>query len=110
MDQARAQELLSNARSRVEGELARSERESPLEGTERREPGDVGSEDLYEEELGEGRREELRAELAAIERAEARLREGTYGLSVESAQPIPDSRLEALPTAERTVEEEARGA
>ena len=31
---------------------------------------------------------------------------GTYGLSIESGQPIPDERLEALPTAELTVEEE----
>ena len=47
-------------------------------------------------------------ELAALERAEARLAAGTYGLSVESGERIPDARLELLPTAERTVEEEAR--
>ena len=35
-----------------------------------------------------------------------RLAAGTYGLSVESGEPIPDERLEAFPTAERTVEEE----
>ena len=33
---------------------------------------------------------------------------GTYGLSVESGEPIPDDRLEAVPWAERTVEEQAR--
>jgi len=38
---------------------------------------------------------------------EARLAAGPYGLSVESGTPIPDARLEVLPTAERTVEEEA---
>jgi DnaK suppressor protein len=43
-----------------------------------------------------------------VERAEKRLEAGTYGLSVESGLPIPDERLEAYPTAERTVEEEAR--
>lgn len=43
-----------------------------------------------------------------MERAEARLAEGTYGLSVESGEPIPDGRLEARPTAERTVEEQER--
>jgi DnaK suppressor protein len=48
----------------------------------------------------------LRNELAAVERAEARLGAGTYGLSIESGKPIPDGRLEALPTAERTIEEE----
>ena len=47
-------------------------------------------------------------QLAAVERAEARLADGTYGLSVESGEPIPDGRLEALPTAERTVAEEER--
>jgi DnaK suppressor protein len=44
--------------------------------------------------------------LPPLERAEQRLAAGTYGLSIESGQPIPDERLEALPTAERTVEEE----
>ena len=50
--------------------------------------------------------EDLREQLAAVERAEERLAAGTYGLSVESGQPIPDERLEAVPTAELTVEEE----
>ena len=108
MDQERAQELLSLARARVEAELGALERGGPLEGTQNREPGDLGSEDLYEDEVGEGSREDLREELAAIERAEARLRDGTYGRSVESGQPIPDERLELVPTAERTVEEEER--
>jgi DnaK suppressor protein len=46
--------------------------------------------------------------MAAVERAEARLDAGTYGLSVESGEPIPDERLEALPTAERTADEQER--
>jgi DnaK suppressor protein len=108
VDQARAQELLSEARARVEGELAALERGGPLEGSENREPGDLGSEDLYEDEVQEGRREDLREELAAIERAETRLRDGTYGVSVESGEAIPDERLELVPTAERTVQEEER--
>ena len=49
-----------------------------------------------------------RLPVTAVERAEARLEAGTYGLSVESGEPIPDGRLEARPTAERTVEEEER--
>jgi len=44
----------------------------------------------------------------AVARAEARVEAGTYGLSVESGEPIPDERLEAIPTAERTAEEQAR--
>ncbi len=67
---------------------------------------DDGSEDLYQREFDEGRADALRKELEALERAEARLAAGTYGLSVESGKPIPDERLQSVPTAERTVEEE----
>ena len=49
-----------------------------------------------------------REELAAVERAEARLAAGTFGLSIESGRPIPADRLQADPTAERTAEEAAR--
>ena len=63
--------------------------------------------DLYQDELDESRENDLRDQLAAVERGEERLAAGTYGLSVESGQPIPDERLEARPTAELTVEEEA---
>ena len=68
---------------------------------------DEGSE-LNQQETDEGLAERLREELDAIARAEARLREGTFGLSVESGQPIPDGRLERVPWAERTAEEQAR--
>jgi DnaK suppressor protein len=108
MEPERARELLKRERLRVEQALAALERDGPLEASDRWEPGDQGSEDLYQDELDEGRLEDLRNELAAVERAEVRLREGTYGLSAESGAPIPDNRLEALPTAERTVEEEER--
>ena len=47
-------------------------------------------------------------ELAAVARAEGRLIDGTYGLSIDSGEPIPDERLEAVPTAERTAEEQTR--
>jgi RNA polymerase-binding transcription factor len=108
MDESRARELLMRERERVQRELAAIERAGRLEGSEQLEPGDRDSEDLYEDELAEGRLEDLREQLAAIERAEERLAAGTFGLSVESGEPIPDARLEAVPTAERTVEEEAR--
>jgi DnaK suppressor protein len=107
MDSERARELLARERTRLERELASLEREGPLEGTDRVEPGDEGS-DLYTDEFEEGRREELEADLSALARAEARLAAGTFGLSVESGNPIPDERLEAMPAAERTVEEDER--
>jgi DnaK suppressor protein len=106
MDPDRARELLARERSRIEESLATLERDGPLEGDTRVEPGERDSEALYQDEFDAGRRDDLRNELAALERAEARLEAGTYGLSVESGRPIPDARLEALPTAERTIEEE----
>jgi len=64
--------------------------------------------DLYQQEFDESRLEQLREQLAALERAEQRLADGQYGRSVESGEPIPDARLEILPTAERTEAEQAR--
>ncbi len=108
MDSERARELLARERSRIERSLAALEGRSALEGDDSVEPGDQGSQDLYQDEFDAGRRDDLQRELTAVERAEARLQAGTYGLSVESGDPIPEGRLEALPTAERTVEEEER--
>lgn len=105
VDRERARELLERERSLAEKELASLEREGPEEGDEQIEPGEQDSEALYQDELDAGRLENLRSRLAAIERAEARLEAGTYGLSVRSGKPIPDERLEAFPTAELTVEE-----
>jgi DnaK suppressor protein len=108
MDAGHARELLAARRTEIERALARvSDREQQDAVTDLVDPAD-GSEYLVEAEVGEGVAEQLRDELAAIERAETRLAEGTYGLSVESGQPIPDARLERIPWAERTAEEQAR--
>jgi DnaK suppressor protein len=108
MDENRAKELLDQEREQVEGELAALEREGPEEGDERVEPGDFDSEGLYQDELDAGRAQDLRARLAAVEKAEERLAAGTYGLSIQSGEPIPDERLEANPTAELTVAEQEK--
>jgi DnaK suppressor protein len=105
MDSDRAHQLLAAERERIEGEIAELGSEA---AGDRDESEDRGSEDLYQQEFDEGRAKDLQDQLAAVERAEARLAAGTYGLSVESGEPIPDGRLEALPTAERTVAEEER--
>jgi DnaK suppressor protein len=44
--------------------------------------------------------------LRAIERALAKIDEGTYGLSDLSGDPIPKGRLEAMPEAVLTIQEE----
>jgi DnaK suppressor protein len=107
MDPEHARELLQRERARVEHALGEL---SPPVGddlADRLESSDVSAK-LVEEEIGEARTEQLREELAAIERAEARLVQGTYGLSVDSGEPIADARLGAIPWAERTAEEQSR--
>ena len=111
MDPDRARELLAESAAASRQAIA-AQRAGEAEATaEQDEPGERDSEDLYEQELGLARAEDLADQLAAVERAEQRLAAGTYGLSVQSGEPIPDARLEALPTAELTVEEQrAEGA
>jgi DnaK suppressor protein len=109
MDPDRAGQLLAGERRRIERELADVTHLDPndeLSG-EADEPDDRATE-LYDEEFDQGRQQDLREELDAVARAEARLADGTYGRSIESGEPIPDERLEAFPTAERTLEEQQR--
>ncbi len=107
MDPERARLLLAAERERIERALGRLRHEDSGEEADDEDPGNLASE-LYQDELDEGLSDDLREQLEALERAEARLAAGTYGLSVESGEPIPDERLEAIPTAERTADEEAR--
>jgi DnaK suppressor protein len=107
MDAEHARELLARERARVERALADATQREEDEDPDPFEASDVAS-DLLDAELGEGQAERVREELEAIERAEKRLSEGTYGMSTESGGPIPDARLEAIPWAERTAEEQAR--
>ena len=108
MDADQARELLRRERNRIERALAEQAGGSDGElSTVDQHLGDQGTE-LYNDEFEAGLRERLLNELAAVERAEARVEAGTYGLSVESGEPIPDERLELIPTAERTAEEQAR--
>jgi DnaK suppressor protein len=105
MDADRARELLAAERERIERALARlgHEDSGELQG----DPAGHAS-DLNQNELDEGLADDLRDQLVDVERAEARLAAGTYGVSIASGEPIPDERLEAVPAAERTIEEEAR--
>ena len=106
MDPDRARELLAAERKRIERAQAQLGHRDTGEPADEEDPANLASE-LYQDELDEGLADDLRRELAAVERAEARLAAGTYGLSIESGNPIPDERLEAIPTAERTAEEQA---
>ncbi len=107
MDTQHASDLLARERARIEHALAELKPHDPEAVTDPYEAADVAG-DLFDEELAGGEAEQLRDELDAIERAEQRLADGTYGVSIESGEPIPDARLEAIPWAERTAEEQAR--
>jgi DnaK suppressor protein len=106
MDDARARDLLQQERRRINDELSHLGL-SPNDDLSTTDLADEAT-DLYFEEVDASRLEDLREQLAAVERAEDRIASGTYGRSIESGATIPDERLEAVPTAERTVDEEAR--
>ena len=107
MEDAKAEELLSAERSRVERLLKDLDAAGAADRDAANQSGDMydSAEPLTTEGTDESIRAELEERLAAIGRAEQRLAAGTYGVSVRSGQPIPDDRLEADPAAELTVEE-----
>jgi DnaK suppressor protein len=109
MDQEQARALLREERHRLE-----RLRTSVDADHDRVAPADEVSEDLADgadrrtlEETDEAVARQLASRLEALQRAEDRLAAGTYGRSVLSGRPIPDERLEAVPLAELTVDEEA---
>jgi len=104
MDADRARALLQAERHRIEQALGRLAHEDDSEPAYD-DPASLAT-DLYQDELDAGLAANLRDQLDAVERAEQRLAAGTYGLSIESGEPIPDERLEIVPTAELTTDEE----
>jgi DnaK suppressor protein len=108
VDEARAADLLGKARSNTEAALRRLRGE---QGTPDDDQADASAEadNLVETGTDEALEGLLVRRLEAIEGAEARLREGTYGRSVASGETIPDGRLEIEPWAELTVTEQASG-
>ena len=108
VDDARAADLLGKARDDAQLALRRLR---GAEGTPDDGQTDASSDadNLVETETDEALEELLVRRLEAIERAETRLGEGTFGRSIQSGEPIPDGRLEIEPWAELTLEEQAGG-
>jgi DnaK suppressor protein len=106
VDPERARQRLAEERARIERELSAIGPQVPGE-----EPEDTGDQANELDQAGkdEAIRDDLQRTLEAIERAEQRIEDGTYGKSVVSDEPIPDGRLEAIPWADRLVEEEPGG-
>ena len=111
MDEERARELLRAERARVETLLRDAESARRGDWGASGDVPDTGDEaqELAAEGTDEAVAAGFRERLAALDRAEQRLADGTYGRSVRSGQPIPDERLEADPAAELTVEEARSG-
>jgi len=111
MDAERARELLTRERERIERELeelrtGRDGSDGELAAVDQHN-ADAGTE-LFDEERDQSLIQRMERDLEAIAQAFRRLEDGTYGVSVESGEPIPDERLELVPWADRTVEEQAR--
>ena len=111
MDEHQARALVARERRRIEAALAELTGDEQAEDASRfdqtGESHEAGT-DIQQVNVDEALATALRNELAAVVRAEARIAQGTYGISVESGSRIPDERLEAEPLAERTVEEKTR--
>ena len=110
MNVDRAKALLAAERVRVTELLAASATARIEDNEAMREAGDGdadAAQPLQHEVVGIKIDSILRGRLAALDRADARIANDTYGFSVNSGVPIPDARLVADPAAELTVAESA---
>jgi RNA polymerase-binding transcription factor len=107
MDEDQARARLRAELADVRSLLADTETAGQLDRESEDDTGDISdpAQSLTAEGMDDAIAESLRDRLAALERAEKRLDNGTYGRSVRSGVPIPDERLEADPAAELTIEE-----
>jgi len=93
---------------RIREGVADDERDlGEAEGDTQLDSGDL-SQDMFTREMDASIGEQVRRRLGEIDRALRKIEEGTYGLSDDSGEPIPRGRLEAIPEAIRTVEEQQR--
>ena len=69
--------------------------------------GDM-SQSLFTREVDATVEQQVERRLENVERALQKIEDGTYGLSDDSGEQIPKGRLEAVPEAVRTVEEQER--
>jgi DnaK suppressor protein len=93
---------------RIRGGMADDERElGETEGETTLDSGDL-SQDMFTREMDASIGEQVERRLREVDRALQKVEEGTYGLSDDSGETIPRGRLEAVPEALRTVEEQQR--
>ena len=92
---------------RVRGGLQEDEqfRAEEEEDFSEHDSGDM-SQSLFTREVDATVERQVERRLEHVERALQKIEEGTYGLSDDSGESIPRGRLEAVPEAIRTVEEQ----
>lgn len=108
---AQQRKQLETLRARLLGMEQNSEAEvralTERYGDEPRDWGDEGA-NMAQIDIDQALHHAGDRRLATVERALEKIREGTYGLSDASGEPIPRVRLEVVPDAIYTVEEEER--
>ena len=93
---------------RIREGMADDERDlGEAEGDTQLDSGDL-SQDMFTREMDASIGEQVGRRLGEVDRALQKIEEGTYGLSDDSGEPIPKGRLEAVPEALRTIEEQRR--
>ncbi|HTS82677.1 MAG TPA: hypothetical protein VMH40_18895 [Myxococcaceae bacterium] len=106
---ARFEERLQRERARLLGLTSRPDSSSEMPGLA--DPGDAA--DVAEVQVERTTKNTLtegeRAQLAQVNRALAKVADGSYGLSDVTGEPIPIARLEALPWATTNVEDTGAG-
>ena len=117
MDEERARKLVDQERERIgalveglqaEGITTQSESEQVSElANHPQHDADLGSE-TFEREKDLSLLESLEVELADLAAALKKLDDGTYGICEACGKPIGDERLEALPAARFSIEDQQR--
>ena len=112
---AHFKQLLLDEKTRIEGERASydddtrggsiADESGELSNADSNDPADEASL-LFDRDRDVAAVENMDRLLAKINRALAKIEEGTYGKSDVDGTPIPIARLEALPYAVTTVEQE----
>ena len=93
---------------RIREGMADDERDlGEAEGDTQLDSGDL-SQDMFTREMDASIGEQVERRLGEVDRALEKIAESTYGLSDDSGECIPRGRLEAVPEALRTVEEQQR--
>lgn len=107
MDNQRARDLIEAERGRLTALLSELDRSSQDDRSSGNDAATIDdrTESLTAEGMDDAVASSLRDRLEALDRADRRVDEGTFGRSVRSGEVIPDERLESDPAAELTVAE-----